>query len=237
MMLQCPNCEEDCITYWDTFPAQFNSSDMCRRCGGLFKLSNTDIFKRILFYILSLFLVMHLWFEYIQEISELFIIIPIAIVIFPIDYLLYINSSPLKKVAKNINQKELGIIKINKAELNNLLEQLSKAKKNSFITILENEEFNRYLDVAYEENKYILTLALISKYNRELEDKFISASESLGFLVSRKRMNRVDYLEISISEDQPETIEKVEYFIKNIFNQKEVKHFTVSPGIRNLKQN
>lgn len=228
-MLQCPNCKEDCISYWDTFPAQFYSSDMCRRCGGLFKLSKTDLFKRIFFNIISMLLVMHLWFEYFKGISEFFIIIPLAIILLPIDYLLYLMSSPLRKVAKTVNQKELGIIKINKTELYKLLEKLSKAKKNSFISILENEDFNRYMEVAYEENKYILTLSLISKYNRELEGNFISICESLGFPVSRKRMNKVDYLEISISEDKMETIKKIEYFIKNIFNQKEVKYFTVMP--------
>ena len=228
-MLQCPNCKEDCITYWDTFPAQFNSSDICRRCSGLFKLSNADVFKRILFNIIGMFLVMHLWFEYSKGISELFIIIPLAIVIFSTDFLMYIKSSPLKKVAKTVNQKDLGIVKINKTELNNLLEKLSKAKKNSFITILENEDFNRYMEVAYEGNKYILTLSLISKNNRELESNFISVSESLGFLVSQKRMNKVDYLEISISADKTETIEKVEYFVKRIFNQKEVNYFIVLP--------
>jgi hypothetical protein len=226
-MLQCPNCKEYCITYWDTFGAKFNSPEVCRKCDELFKVSNIDIFKRLFLPLIGMSLVIYLRFEYLKEISVLFFIILIAITFFLIDYLLYTKSLPLKKVVTNT--KELGIIKVDRNEFYNLLEKLSKAKKNSFITILENENYERYLEISYEENKYILTLSLISKNNRELEDKFSSVSESLGFLVSKKTMNKVDFLEISISEDKKETITKVEDFIKRIFNQKEVLYFTLLP--------
>ena len=225
-MLQCPNCKEYCITYFDTFGARLDAS-VCEKCDGLYKISTKDFLKRLFIPMLTIAITIIISLDIFHISPKYLIIIPTAIVFFFTDYYLYKNSAPLKKI--KVDTKELGIINVSENEFIDFLEKLSKTKKkNAFITILEDEKLEHYLDISYEDNKYKLSLSLLSN-NRKLESDFIYISENLGFLVNKDEMNKVQYLQITISENKIEAVEKLQEFITRIFNKKELKYFTILP--------
>ena len=228
-MLQCPNCKEYCISYWDTFGAKFNSTEVCRKCGGLYKVSGFDVLKRILFPLLGSVLIMYILLSFYPTTSKLFVILLCAIPFFPIDYLLYKTSSKLKTY--KATNEELGIIYVDKNEFKNLLVQLSNAKKKSFISILENESYKRYLEIVFVNKNYKLSLSLTTKANLEIEDKFSNIGTNLGYTVTKHSNDDVDYLEITLSEISSDVVEIVQEFIKKIFDLPEFEKFIVIPEL------
>ena len=228
-MLQCPNCKEYCISYLDTFGAKFNSTEVCKKCGGLYSVSGFDVFKRILFPLLGLVLIMYFHFSFFPKTSGLFLILLCAIMFFLIDYLLYKTSSPLKNI--KASNEELGIINVDKNEFKQLLDKLSFAKKNSFITILENEDYKRYLEIGIKNKKYILSLSLTTKENRDLENRFNTFCTKLGYNITKNSSSDFDFLEIILSEYSTDVVAESQIIFKNIFNVAQYERFIVIPEL------
>jgi hypothetical protein len=228
-MLQCPNCKEYCITYLDTFGTRYNSIEVCKKCGGLYTFAGFDVFKRIFFPLLGSFLLMYILISFLPNTSKSYVILLCMITLFLIDYLLYKTSPQLKTY--EASKEELGIINVDKNEFETLLVKLSNAKKNSFISILENESYKRYLEITYANKNYKLSLSLTTKENIEIEDKFSNISVNLGYTVTKHSNEDVDFLEISISEISADASVKLQEFIKRIFDLNKVEKFIVVPDL------